>query len=273
MADRAARRVSVPAATLRAEATKLWTLAGVRWLAAAIVAALVVVGPAVASTLGPESCRRDAACGVDPVRASLAGVWVAQIAAAVLGVVAMSTEYEPAQIRTTLAAMPRRLHVLAAKLVVVAGVAAAAGVVGTLGALAAGRAVVARSGFASAVGGAGVSLADAATVRAAVGTACYLALVAVLALGVATVLRDAALGVVSVLSLLFLFPIMAAVVSDPTWQHRIQRYAPMDAGLAVQATRGLDHLAIGPWAGLAVLAGYAAAGLAAGAVAFRYRDQ
>ncbi len=259
-------------ATLRAELTKLWTLAGVRWLAAGTAAALVVVGPAVAATLDADRCRGDVGCGLDPVRASLAGVWVAQVAAAVLGVVAMSTEYEPTQIRTTLAAVPRRLEVLLAKMATVAALVAGAATVGTLGALAAGRAVVSRSGFAAA-GGVGVALGDAATVRAAVGTVCYLALVAVLALGLATVLRDAAVGVVSVLALLYLFPVLGAVITDPTWQHRLQRYAPMDAGLAVQATRGLDHLPIGPWAGLAVLAGYAAASLAAGAAAFRLRDQ
>ncbi len=261
------------AAAVRAELTKLWTLAGVRWLAAGTVAALVVVGPAVASTLDADRCRPDAECALDPVRASLAGVWVAQIAAAVLGVVAMSTEYEPAQIRTTLAAMPRRMEVLVAKMAVVAGLVAAAATAGTLGALFAGRLVLDRSGFAAAAGGAGVSLGDAATVRAAVGTVCYLALVAVLALGVATALRDAAMGVVTVLALLYLFPILGAVINDPIWQHRLQRYAPMDAGLAVQATRGLDGLPIGPWAGLAVLAAYAAAGIAIGAVLFQWRDQ
>jgi ABC-2 type transport system permease protein len=46
----------------------------------------------------------------------------------------------------------------------------------------------------------------------------------------------------------------------------------MEAGLAIQATRGLDDLAIGPWAGLAVLAGYSAATLAAGAALFLGRD-
>jgi ABC-2 type transport system permease protein len=273
MAARTTRRVTRAGATLRAEATKLWTLAGVRWLAAGTAVALAVVGPAVASTLDADRCGGDAGCGLDPVRASLAGVWVAQVAAAVLGVVAMSTEYEPPQIRATLAAMPRRLEVLLAKMAVVAALVAGAAAAGTLGALAAGRAVVARSGFAAAAGGGGVAFTDAATVRAVVGTVCYLALVAVLALGLATVLRDAAMGVVSVLALLYLFPILGAVITDPTWQHRLHRYAPMDAGLAVQATRGLDHLAIGPWAGLAVLAGYAAASLVAGAAAFRLRDQ
>jgi len=62
------------------------------------------------------------------------------------------------------------------------------------------------------------------------------------------------------------------MVSDPRWQHRIDKYAPMTAGLSVQATRGLGSLAIGPWAGLGVLACYAAGALLLGAVLFKVRD-
>ena len=44
------------------------------------------------------------------------------------------------------------------------------------------------------------------------------------------------------------------------------------AGLAIQATRGLDRLPIGPWAGLGVLAAYAGAAMLWGAIAFQVRD-
>jgi ABC-2 type transport system permease protein len=252
---------------VRAERTKLWTLAGVRWLLVAVVAAMVVVGAAVASTVEAGGCGGGGGCAADPVRASLAGVWVAQIAAAVLGVVAMSSEYETPQIRLTLAAMPRRLEVLVAKVGVLAGAVAVAGAAGTAGALAAGRLVLAGNGLAG-----GAAVADGPTLRAAVGTVCYLTLVAVLSLGVATLLRDAAVSVVAVLALLYLFPILALVVTDPTWQHRLHRYAPMEAGLAVQATRATDDLAIGPWAGLAVVAVYAVAAVTAGGALFHGRD-
>jgi ABC-2 type transport system permease protein len=46
----------------------------------------------------------------------------------------------------------------------------------------------------------------------------------------------------------------------------------MTAGLAVQATTGLADLPIGPWAGLAVLAAWAATALAAGGLALRLGD-
>jgi ABC-2 type transport system permease protein len=261
-------------AAVRAEGTKLWTLAGIRWLLLATVGALVLVGAAAAATLDPAQCGAGGACGADPVKASLGGVWVAQIAVAVVGVLAVSSEYEPPQIRVTLAAMPRRLEVLAAKLAVVAGLVAVAGTVGTLGALAAGGWVVDRNGFGAAAAGGGpsVSLTEGTVLRAGVGTVCYLVLVAALSLGLAGVVRDAALALVGALSLLYLFPMLALVVTDPAWQHRLHRYAPMDAGLAVQASRGIDRLAIGPWAGLAVLAIYAAAALGAGGALFRWRD-
>lgn len=61
-------------------------------------------------------------------------------------------------------------------------------------------------------------------------------------------------------------------VSDPIWQERLQRFMPMPAGLAVQATKRLADLPIAPWAGLAVLAAYAGLGLIAGSVRFLGRD-
>jgi hypothetical protein len=58
---------------------------------------------------------------------------------------------------------------------------------------------------------------------------------------------------------------------NPTWQRRIQRYGPM-ADLNVQATTGLKSLAIAPWAGLGVLAIWAAATLVGRGLKLRLRD-
>lgn len=259
--------------TVRAERTKLWTLPAVRWLVAATVVSQVAVSAAAAASLGTPECRTGAgACVADPVKTSLAGVWVAQVAVVVLAVLVMSTEYDTPQVRVTLAAMPRRLRVLAAKAVTLAVLVAGTGAVGTVGSLVAGRWVLESNGFTLAPGAPPFSLTAAPTVRAAVGTVGFLVLVAVLALGLATLVRDAAAGVIATLALLFLFPLLALVVSTKVWQRRIHRYAPMDAGLAIQNTRHLRGLPISPWAGLAVLAGYAAVALVAGAVVFRTRD-
>jgi ABC-2 type transport system permease protein len=100
----------------------------------------------------------------------------------------------------------------------------------------------------------------------------YLGLVALLSLGIATVVRDTAGSIVFVLTLLYVFPMIAALIADPGWQERLQKFAPMTAGLSIQATTNLDRLAIGPWPGLAVLAGYAACAMLLGLLAFRLRD-
>jgi hypothetical protein len=266
-------RTTAPAgAVVGAELIKVWTLMPVRWLLGATVVAQVVMGAVLAAALDVEGCGAGSGCTLDPVRTSLGGVWLAQIATAALGVLAVSSEYDSAQVGVTLAATPRRLPVMLAKAGVVVSLVAPAALVGTLGGLLTGRLVLADNGAAASSGLPLPSLADPATLRAALGTVAYLALVAVLAVGVAALLRDAAAALVAVLGVLFLFPMLGMVVTDPTWQQRLHRYAPMDAGLAVQATRGLDDLAIAPWPGLALFGAYSAAALAAGTLLFLTRD-
>ncbi|MFF7984333.1 hypothetical protein ACFZDK_35360 [Streptomyces sp. NPDC007901] len=100
----------------------------------------------------------------------------------------------------------------------------------------------------------------------------HLVLVALLGLGVATAVRDSATAIGTVLGLLHLFPILAAVVTDPDWHRHLQQIGPITAGLAVQATTGRHDLPIGPWTGLGVLATWAAAALLAGLLGLRLRD-
>ena len=116
-----------------------------------------------------------------------------------------------------------------------------------------------------------VSLTAGSTLRAMAGSAIYLTLIALLGLGVATLVRSSAAAIGLVLGLLFVFPLLAAVVTDPDWQRHLRQLAPT-AGLSVQASVDLDSLPIGPWPGVGVTALWAAGALAAGAVALRGRD-
>jgi ABC-2 type transport system permease protein len=100
----------------------------------------------------------------------------------------------------------------------------------------------------------------------------YLALIALLSLGTAAVVRDTAVAIGTVLGLLYVVPIFAAVLGNSSTARHLQQIAPMTAGLAIQATTGLRSLPIAPWAGLGVLAGWAAAALLAGGVLLRLRD-
>jgi ABC-2 type transport system permease protein len=254
---------------LRAEWTKLRTAGGTGWLLAAAVALTVAVS---AAAVFATKCPAGTACPVDTPKISLTGIEVAQAVVAVLAVLTIGNEFSTGMIRTTFTAMPRRWAVLAAKAAVVTGLVLPAAVVAVAGCLLAGRLILPGNGFTAARGFPLMSLAHGPTLRAAVGTVLYLALIELLSLGIATIVRDPAVAVGAVLGLLYLAPIIAAVVGDPRWQRRFERYGPMNAGLAIEDTTGLRHLPIGPWAGLGVLAAWTAAALLIGGLLLRLRD-
>lgn len=257
---------------LAAEWTKLRTVSSTAWLAAAVVVLTVVLGSAMTASVDTSLCPTPTSCEEDTTRLALAGVWLGQVAVVVLAVLAMTGEYDTGMIQTTLAATPRRATVLLAKAAVVTVTVLATGSLGVLGSLIAGRMILPGNGFTEANGYPPISPADQPTLRAAGGTVLYLGLVALLGLGLGAVVRDTAGALVTVLTLLYVAPMVAALVTDPAWSDRLQKLAPMTAGLAIQATRGLDRLPIGPWAGLGVLAAYAGAAMLWGAIAFQVRD-
>lgn len=257
---------------LHAEWTKLRTVPSTWWLLLAAAVLTVALSAVATGSVDTGHCASPAACNEDVVRLSLTGVWIGQAAVAVLGALAMSAEYGTGTIRTTLAAMPRRAEVMAAKAAVVTGWALVAGASAVLGSLLAGRLLLPGGGFTAVHGYPPLSLADGPTLRAAVGSVLYLALTALIGLGVAAVVRDTAGAVTAVLGLLYGLPLLARLIGSERWAERIDRYSPATAGMAVQATRNLDRLPIGPWPGLAVLAAWAAAALGAGALVFRTRD-
>ena len=257
---------------VRAEWTKLWTVPSTPWLLAAAVALTVAGSAGALAAVDTSQCPTPSECFEDTTQLSLSGIWLGQAAVVVLGVQAMSSEYGTGTIGSTLAASPSRRLVLLAKATAVAATALLAGVLAVLGSLVAGRAILPGNGFTRANGYEPLSLADGPTLRAAVGTVLYLALVALLSLGLATAVRDAAGAITGVLILLYAFPIVAQLVDDPRWQQRLARYGPTEAGLSIQHTTRLDELPIGPWPGLGVLATYAGVALLSGMTLFQLRD-
>ena len=256
--------------TLHAEWTKLRTVSGPAWLLAGTVALTVAVSAAATAAV---RCPAGTACPVDTTKLSLTGIEFGQAVVAILAVLAISGEYSTGMIRITLTAMPRRFAVLAAKAVLVAGLVLAAGAIAVGGSVLAGRVILPGHGFTAARGFPLESLADGPTLRAAAGSVLYLALIALLSLGIATAVRDSAVAIGVVLGLLYLSPIiLTALTHDPVWFHRLERYAPMSAGLTIQDTTGLHGLPISPWGGLGVLAAWAAVAMLAGVLVLRWRD-
>jgi ABC-2 type transport system permease protein len=254
---------------LHAEWTKLRTDGATVWLLLAGTVALTVALSA--GVVSSVTCPAPG-CTDDTTKLSLTGIMIGQAVIAILAVMAMGGEYGTGMIRVTLTAIPRRSAVLAAKAVILSGVVMVTGTIAVLGSLAAGRFILPGNGFGSENGFSSLSLADEPTLRAAVGSVLYLVLITLLSLGAATAVRDSATGIGIVLGLLYIFPIITHVITNPEWQWRLQQIAPMSAGLAVQSTRHLGGQPIGPWAGLGVLAGWAAAALLTGGLLLRLRD-
>jgi ABC-2 type transport system permease protein len=251
---------------LHAEWTKLRTVAGTAWLLAAVVVLTVGLGATSAATVTCDGVG----CGEDPAKVGLLGVMVGQAVAAVLAVLVVGEEYGTGMIRLTFAAMPRRELVLAAKATVVAAVTAVAGVLAVLASALVALALLPGNGFTPAHGY--QHLATAATLRASVGSVLYLVLIALLSVGVASVLRDSAASVGTVLGLLYLFPVLVEVISDPVWHRHATQMAPMLAGLDVQSTIDLAGQPLSPWQGLGVLTAWAFGMLGLGGVMLRLRD-
>jgi ABC-2 type transport system permease protein len=211
-------------------------------------------------------------CQADPAKLSLTGVQVGQAIVALIAVLAISNEYSTGMIRVTLTAMPRRPTVLAAKAALVAGLVLAAGAVAVLASVLAGRLILPGHGFTAAHGYPPLSLGDGPVLRAACGSVLYLALIALLSLGLATAVRESAVAIGLVLGLLYVFPVVTSVVGNAHWQRHLEQIGPMTAGLDIQATANLSSLPLTPWQGLGVLALWAAGALVVGALVFRFRD-
>jgi ABC-2 type transport system permease protein len=252
---------------LHAEWTKLRTTPGATWLALATVVLTAGLGTAVAA-----ATTYSAGTGHDLAKISLTGIDLGQTVIAILAVTTISNEYGTGMIATTLTVIPRRATMLAAKAILITAVALAAGTAAVLASLLAGRLLLAGNGFTAAHGYALLSLGDGPTLRAAAGSVLYLALIALLSLGIATAVRDCATAIATVLALLYLFPIIASAIPDPHWQRHLQQISPMDAGLAIQNTTNLHNLPIGPWPGLGVLAAWATAAMLTGALTLSLRD-
>jgi ABC-2 type transport system permease protein len=253
---------------LHGEWTKLRTLPSLGWLLLAAIALTSVVGIAAAAAVKCPS----GSCAEDPAKISLTGIYLGQAVVAVVAVMVVSGEYGTGMIRVTLAAMPRRLTVLGAKAIIITGLVLLVGAIAVLVSLLLGGVILPGNGIGPAHGYPALSLGSGSVIRAAVGSVLYLALIALLSLGAAAAVREAAAAIGIVLGLLYLFPIIALTVGNADLSRHIQQIGPMTAGMSIQSVTNVSSLPISPWAGLGVLAGWACAALVAGGLVLRFRD-
>lgn len=208
------------------------------------------------SHMGPDELAT-----FSPISQSLLGVNLAQLAVGVLGVLIISGEYATGMIRATLAAVPKRLPVLWAKLGVFSGVVFVVSLASAFLAFFLGQALLSSHG---------VGLGAPHALRAVVGVALYLTVAGALAMGIGFAVRSTAGGIASVFGLLLVLPGLGHALPS-SWQPHILPYLPSNAGSSL-FTLHPDAGSLGPWTGLAVMCLWAAAAIGGGAMLLKRRD-
>ncbi|HLH67217.1 MAG TPA: hypothetical protein VKV27_16125 [Solirubrobacteraceae bacterium] len=264
------RAVHVRAVTLggvvRSEWTKLWSLRSTRWTLLVSVVAMAGLGPLVAAVQMSRFSHLSLHERVtyDSVNTAVGGWNLAQLAIGVLGVLTISGEYSTGMIRSTLMAVPTRLPVLWAKLIVFAGVTFVLMLASTLVSFFAVQAIVSQHHLQHALG-------DPGALRTVIGAALYQTALGLLCIGLGAIVRSSAGGIAVFVALLFVLPGISAILPSSV-DNAISPYLPLNAGTTV-ATHSFDssnHLAI--WTGFALFCGYAAVAVALAALGLVRRD-
>jgi ABC-2 type transport system permease protein len=242
----AAYRASTFADVLGSEWVKLRSVRSTFWALTVMVVLGVGLGAVISAATAHAYPRLSVSSKLswDPTGNSQAGVAIAQVAIAVLGVLFVSSEYSSGMIRTSLIAVPKRGRVLAAKSLVFAGVAFVVGEVTCFAAFFVGQALI--SGHAP-----HAALGDPGVARAVVGGGLYLAVLAVLSVAAGALLRHAAAAITCMVAVLFVLPGIAQALPD-SWRNPVTEFWPTQAGSQVTSVYHSAHT-LQPWPGFGVM--------------------
>ena len=262
-------RTQVPAAAAghyrlphaaRMEWIKLRGLRSTWWTLALAVAGAAGIGVAVG--LNSKTAATDVTNNI------LAGVSVGLLLTGVLGVLTMTSEYSSGMIRATLAAIPRRRLVVAAKAAVLGATTLALGEVASFIAFFAGDAAL-RHGIAA------PTLDQPAVLRAVLLAGAGYCLIGLIGLGLGAIIRHSGAAIGVLVGGVYVVSQFVAMAAKP-----LMPYLPISiVANSLTTTKpyscggqgGCPHF-LSAWAGLGVLGLYAAVLLAVGAVMLAKRD-
>ncbi|MEV0350091.1 ABC transporter permease subunit [Nonomuraea sp. NPDC050680] len=209
---------------------------------------------------------------------TLTGVLTGLIVVIVVAVMFITTEYRRGLIRTTLLAGPRRGRTLVAKALAIGAVTFVTGLVAATAAVMLGKGILVANGNYV------LPVAPFTELRVIVGTAVLLAAAAILALAVGTLFRRSVAAVITAIVLIVVPYILATASVLPAgaaqWLMRltpaagfaIQQSIPAYAHVLGNYLPSGGYYPLAPWAGLAVLCGYAVLALGLAVFQLRRRD-
>lgn len=263
-ADRSGERVTLPR-VIRSEWTKLWTLRSTRWSLFLAFIAQAGLGPliAVIEMARWSHLTLQDRLTINPIDHSLGGWHLAQLAAAILGVMTITGEYHTGMIRSSLVAAPKRLPVLWAKLLVFSAVTLVlmliAAFIGFLG----GQAIFTQHHV-------NVALSAPHALRSVIGAALYTTATGAMCIALGTIVRRTAGGIALFVGVFFVLPGLVEILPSTT-ADAIHPYLPSNAGAGVAQALS-DPNMFSPWGGFALFCGYTVAVIAIAAVLLLRRD-
>jgi len=220
----------------------------------------------------------------DPVRMAQAGIFISQFVVGVLGILMITSEYSTGSIRTTLAAVPRRSSVVAAKAIVLSVAVFVVAEITTFASFFTSQAILlayggkslpAGSSFLKATAIPVVSISSPGVASAVFRTGLYLTIMAVVALGIGLILRHSTGAISLYVGVLLIVPLLIQLLPSNIGKP-IEPRLPSNIGLAMSSasSRKTDFAGIlmEPWLAAGLLVVYAAAVLGFGLWLFIKRD-
>jgi ABC-2 type transport system permease protein len=195
--------------------------------------------------------------------ATLQGMYLGQLLLGALGVLFVSGEYSTGMIRSTLAAVPKRVPVLWAKLVVFLAVAGTSITVISFVAFVSAQGLLSHYRPGYSLGGPGV-------LRVVIGTGIYLTLIGVIGSVLGWIVRSTPGSLVAYVGVVLVLPVLFGEVLG-NWGKNVGKFLPSSAGMRF-AESIPDGYSLTPWWGLVVLVGWVLLGLAVAVILLRRRD-
>jgi ABC-2 type transport system permease protein len=244
---------------LLSEFTKFRSLRSTMWTLLAAVVLMIGLGALFSAVTASQYHTFNWAqrAAFNPVTTSLTGVIFAVVAFGVLGVLLMGGEYSTGMIRSSLTAVPRRLPVLWGKLAVLAGSIFSVSLVASFISFFLGQALLSSHHL-------GVSITAHDALRSVIGAALYVTVAGLIGVALGALLRHTAAGITTFAAVFFVIPLLATLLPASVSDHLAQ-YLPSNAGGVIWGGAALMPNALSPWTGFALLCGYAAILIGAGA--------
>jgi ABC-2 type transport system permease protein len=250
----------------RMEWIKLRTVRSTGWgfaiVAVSMIGFAVLVNGVLSAHWGHMSAADRAT--FDPTNQGFTGLIVAQLVAAVLGVLTITSEFSSGLAQATFAAAPRRPLVLAAKTAVFGGAALVVGEVLAFISFFAGEAIL--------HGGAPhVTLATPGVPRAVLMAGGYVALTGLFGLGLGAIIRRTAGGIAAAAGVIFVIPFLTLPLPE-SLRDSVSKFLPEQiAASSITAVKPEPH-SLSPGLGFGLLCLYAVVLLSAGAYTLAKRD-